>query len=299
MWYAVISIGFVFLIILYVCMQIAFSIVTPKVRTLEKTKEIEQERDNTLFEFYDKSLSKTADFSSRFGYNLKLYYFLNKSNKYIVMAHGHTYTHHGCLKYARMMYKHGYNVITFDQRFHGASKGKNSTLGFYEKFDLYDIISHVYKEFGEDIYLGTYGESMGAATILLEQEEDNRVKFCISDCSFYSLDRLIKEKVKSYHLPKFFFFFSDLFVKMITGVRMKEVSPAKAIQDSNTPILFVHGEQDKYIPIQHTLDMYKEYQGPKELFVATNNAGHAEAYYTDTQDYELHVADFLKVYANE
>ena len=36
---------------------------------------------------------------------------LFKTNKYIVMSHGHTYTHHGCIKYARMMMQYGYNIF--------------------------------------------------------------------------------------------------------------------------------------------------------------------------------------------
>jgi uncharacterized protein len=293
MWIALIII-FVFLIFLFICLQIAFSIVLPKKRTLEQTKTIELENDSTIFDFYEKALSKTYEVKSRFDYNLKLYYFLNNSKKFIVIAHGHTYTHHGCLKYARMMLNKGYNVITYDQRYHGLSGGKNTTLGFYEKFDLYDIISHLYSEFGDDIYLGTYGESMGAATILLEQELDKRVRFCISDCAFSDLGDLIKSKVKSYHLPRIFYFFTDLFVKLITGIRMKEVSPIKVLEKSTVPILFVHGKQDVYIPYEHSLKMYEDYLGPKQLFIATNNAGHAVAYYTDTEEYEKAVSEFMK-----
>lgn len=294
MWYAII-ICFVILIFLFACMQIAFSIVTPKTRTLETTKQLENEKDNTLFEFYDQTLTKEDNLKSRFGYSLKLYYFLNPEyNKFIVIAHGHTYTHHGCIKYARMMYEYGYNVITYDQRYHGASGGKNTSLGFYEKYDLYDIITKVTNEFGEDIHVGTYGESMGGATVLLEQELDKRVKFCISDCAFSDLKVLIQEQIQSYHLPSFIYIFVDLFVKIITGIRLKEVSPIKSIKNSTIPILFIHGEQDKFIQYHHSVDMYESYNGVKSLFIAKNQATHAYSYFSDTEEYKNIVKKFIE-----
>lgn len=294
MWFALIGF-FILLAFLFACMQIAFSIVLPKTRRLENTKELELKKDNTLFEFYDQHLSKTQYLKTKNNYSLKLYYFLQeKSNDFVVIAHGHTYTHHGCIKYARMMYRLGFNVITFDQRYHGDSEGKNSTLGFYEMYDLLDVINQVHVEFGEDISLGLYGESMGAATILLEQATDKRVKFCISDCGFSYLSRLIKEQLKRSHLPGFVYFFVNIFVKIITGIKLEEVSPIKALAESNIPILFIHGEADKFISYHHSQDMFDSYKGKKAIFIAQSNATHAYSYFADTLNYEESVKNFLK-----
>jgi len=299
MWFAIVS-TFLILIILFVCLQIAFSIVLPKTRNLEMTRELELKKDETLFDFYDNYLTKEKNIKSRYGYNLTLYYFLNpESKKFIVIAHGHTYTHHGGLKYARMMADYGYNVVLYDQRYHGKSGGKNSTLGYYEKNDLYDIISKVYLEFGDDIILGTYGESMGAATVLLEQALDKRVFFCISDCSFFSLNRLIKEQLKSRKVPRVFYPAINWFVKIITGVKLEEVSPIESLANSVIPILFIHGKQDKLINYQHSVDMYNSYQGKKELFIASNNATHAYSFFSDNEEYKMTVKRFVEENVNE
>ncbi len=295
MWY-VLAISFIFLIFLFICLEIAFSIVLPKTRTLDRTKKMEIDKDPTIFDFYETHLTKRSFIKSRYGYSLALYYFLNfSSTKYVVIAHGHIHTHHGSLKYAKMMYDYGYNVILYDQRYHGNSGGKNTTLGFYEKYDLYDIITKIFQEFGEGIYLGTYGESMGGATVLLEQEGDPRIRFTISDCSFSSLDRLIKDQFRSYHLPKFMYFFVDWFVKIITGIKLEEVSPLKSITHKNVPILFIHGEQDNLINHQHTLDLYEACPDKKRLFIAKNNATHAFSFYSDNEEYKKIVKEFLEV----
>ncbi|MGD9963858.1 MAG: alpha/beta hydrolase [Candidatus Izemoplasmatales bacterium] len=294
MWF-LLAVVLLFLIFLFVALQIAFTIVLPKKRSLELTKEMELAKDSLIFNFYDEHLTKEGFVESRYGYNIKLYYFLNsKSKQYVIMSHGHTHSHHGMLKYAQMMKDYGFNVIIYDQRYHGNSGGKNTTLGFYEKFDLYDLITHVFKEFGEDIFLGTYGESMGAATVLLESSFDERVKFVISDCGFSSLDFLIKEQLRSKKVPKIFYPFINMFVKIITGIKMEEVSPIKAIKNINKPILFIHGKQDLFIGYEHSVNMYDSYSGPKKIYLAEGNATHANSFYAKDLKYKEIVKDFLE-----
>jgi dipeptidyl aminopeptidase/acylaminoacyl peptidase len=297
MWYAIVAV-FIILIIMFAFMQIAFSIVIPSKKSIVKTREIEKEKDSELIAFYDELMAKTTTFKSRYNYDIAMYYFLQKENtkKFVVIAHGHTYTHFGSIKYAKMMFEEGFNVIIYDQRYHGASGGNNTTLGYFEKYDLYDIITEIYNEFGTDIFLGTYGESMGAATILLEQEIDERVKFCISDCGYNDFKKFLFERLSKYHLPKLSFYFINFFVKLIAGFSLEDVSPIKAIKESKIPIMFIHGKQDKFIEYHHSVEMYEAYNSSKKLFIADNNATHAYSYFSDKEKYVENVKTFLKEY---
>ncbi len=305
MWYiwVLIAVIFIILLIMFISMQIALSIVNPKKRNLEKTRKIENDRNLGLMEFYDEKLHDECNIQSRYGYKLRLYFFIKDENskKFIVMAHGHTYTHHGCVKYAKMMYEHGYNVVLYDERYHGNSGGNNTTLGYYEKDDLYDIITHVTNRFGKDIFIGTYGESMGAATAILEQAFDERVKFVISDCGFSSLSVLLQELLgKSKILTRFpFLKLIDFFVKVLAKFSIYQVNPIEALNKRNIPILFVHGETDRFINYHHSKDMYEAYKGPKMYMLANNNAGHAESYPQNVEEYESKVAEFLKKYIDK
>ena len=295
MWYAISAFSALIFIFLIICLIAAKRTIIPKTRTLEETKELEFNKDKTVFDFYESHLTKGDFIESRFGYNIAMYYFLNNdSNKFVIMAHGYVHSHHGVLKYAKLMYKLGYNVITFDQRYHGNSGGKNTTLGYLEKYDLYDIISKVKLEFGDDILIGTYGESMGGATALFEQAIDDRVSFCISDCAFSDFPRLMKEKLHDYHLPSFIHYIVGFFIRMIIKVKIKDISPVKAIKDSHLPILFIHGKQDKFINYQHSVDLYESYSGPKALYLADNGATHTFSYHVDPDKYKEVVNEFLK-----
>lgn len=288
-------------VIIFVCILvgfvIAFGIVKPKRRSLLETSILEEEYSNGIMDFYKNSLTNQYTVKSKYGYDLQAYYFQNtkKTNQYIVMSHGHTYTHHGCLKYARMMMEYGFNIVLYDQPYHGNSGGKYTTLGYKEKHDLYNVITDTILRYGDDITIGTYGESMGAVTVLLEAAMDDRVQFIFSDCGFSNLSDLMNEILKNiYRIPLIpFKWFSDIIFRIFSGSRYNGISPIKALKQINVPIFFAHGEADNFISYKHTIKMFESYSGPKEIFIGGNESLHASSYYKDTKNYEKSVKKFI------
>lgn len=279
---------------------IAFRTVKPKRRSLLETSMLEEEYSNGIMEFYQKNKTKEYRVRSKYGYELQAYFFQNKevTNKYIVMSHGITYTHHGCLKYARMMLGFGYNVVLYDQPYHGNSEGRLATLGYREKDDLYNVITDTIDRFGNDIVIGTYGESMGAVTVLLEAAIDSRVRFIFSDCGFSNFDVLMTELLKkTYKIPVFpFKWFSNQIFRLFVGVKYSGISPIMALKQIDVPIFFAHGEADDFISYEHTKKMFEQYKGPKKIFIGENESYHAGSYYKDTKNYEKSVKNFIEEY---
>ncbi|MDD3125980.1 MAG: alpha/beta hydrolase, partial [Candidatus Izemoplasmatales bacterium] len=239
--------------------------------------------------------------SSRNGYDLKTYYLPAKSEfgennrNFVVISHGYTYTHHGSIKYAFMMRNLGFNVVMYDERYHGESGGENCTLGYYEKYDLEDIITDTYHRFGSDLFLGTYGESMGAATVILEQAFDQRVQFVIADCPFANLPLLVQFIIKKrFHLPKYPFLpLASLFFYLATKAKMNQIMPIDAIQKITKPILLIHGLDDGFIPYYHSQMLYDQCPSPKRLFLAPNNSRHAESYRKNRDEYTKILTNFI------
>ncbi len=82
-----------------------------------------------------------------------------------------------------------------------------------------------------------------------------------------------------YGLPEFpLLFIADLFVKLRSGMSLRQISPIRDLDGLTTPMFFIHGKEDTYIPPQMSIDMFKAKQGLKKLYLAPN-ADHAEAYY--------------------
>ena len=298
-WYfwVAITIAIIIIITLIGGLFVALKIAKPPRRSLLETSIIEEEQLNGIMEFYKESLTSQYKVKTKDDLNLQAYFLKNKvqSKKYIVMSHGHTYTHHGVLKYAKMMMGYGYNIVLYDQRYHGNSEGKFSSLGYMEKYDLYNVITDTFNRYGKDIYLGTYGESMGSSTVLQEVNLDDRVKFVFSDCGFSNLKDLVCDFFKKMkYLPKWpFMYVGDYIFSIITGSRFSGISPIRAIKDVNVPIFFAHGKADKYIHYLYSVKLYESYNGPKQLFIGENDSPHAGSYIKDMVNYESAVREFI------
>ncbi len=298
-WWVLISILALVIVYLFVVgFYVAKSIFHPYRTPLEVARKREFERSPELLKGAENWKFTYYQIESRYGYPLQIYFLPAEkpSNKYVVIAHGYTYTFHGGWKYANFMRRFGYNVVMYDERYHGASGGKTCTMGYYEKDDLYDIVSDTFTRYGKDIYLGTYGESMGAAIVLMEQAMDERVKFVVADCPFADLELLIGYLIrKKTGMPKYpVIWIADMFFRMATKTSIFKISPIKAVKQAEVPILFMHGGKDEFIPPLHSELLYAACPTGKDLFIAPNDAGHTEASRNNPVEYERTLKNFLK-----
>lgn len=229
------------------------------------------------------------------GYRLHGMFFpVENSEKVILIAHGITWSLYGSFKYVNMFQKRGFHVLLCDHRFHGLSGGNYTSYGYYEKDDLKAWIDYVSNRVGEKAIIGLLGESLGAASALEVSKSDSRVCFCIADCSFSDFHSLLRQKLNQYKLR--FYPLIDiisLLVKLRHGWSFPDISPINGLEKTKTPILFIHGKEDSFIPLQMTLDMFKRKIGNKKLYLVPR-AGHAEAYNTDPKGYEKIVSDFIR-----
>ena len=143
-----------------------------------------------------------------------------------------------------------------------------------------------------------HGLSMGASTALLYCGQENvpdNIKAVISDCAFTDAYSMFKEKIGSwFHLPAFPVVDSaELMIRLRAGYDLKETSPLKAVSTSSVPTLFIHGEEDRMIPVSMCRELYDAASCEKEIMIV-EGAGHAQAADKDPARYFEEVEKFLR-----
>jgi uncharacterized protein len=233
---------------------------------------------------------------SPFGYQIKgICVQQNHSPKWMIFCHGVTMNKTNSIKYMNLFLKRGWNTLIYDHRRHGDSGGKTTSYGYYEKYDLQAVVHWLKNQFDTPIVLGIHGESMGAATMLLYAGclEDG-ANFYIADCPFSDFEEQLRYRLKvEYRLPAFLVLpIANLFLKIRDGYFFSDVSPIRAVERIQHPILFIHSAKDDFILPDMTKKLYEKKKGAKMLLIAPKGL-HAYSYADNPTEYEQAIDDFL------
>lgn len=271
--------------------------ISPKTYSHEAALQRETEKGYLTSANFHDLYQEEVLIQSRLGYTLYgLWFPLEGSRKTVIIVHGISYTLHGSVKYMEVFRKLGFNVLLYDQRNHGKSGGRYTTFGHWEKEDLSRCVDFVLERVPESEWIGTHGESLGGATVLLHAEMDPRVQFVVADCSYDRTIGILKFRLQSeFHIGGALLLpIASLFSKLLTGVSFYDISPLEAVRKTATPTLFIHGLADTFTPCEMSQHLYDaKAQGYKELYLVPG-AGHAKAYVTDPETYYLKVETFLE-----
>ena len=293
----------VFLIILAVIVGISFKLydyaLNPK-RSKEgifnpNNSNDQREEDIWIYNYDKKEYVYINSFD-----NLKLhgYKIKNNSSKWAITVHGYTNNAEYMSPYAYKYYTLGYNLLMPDLRGHGKSEGNYIGMGWHDRLDILKWIEFILKEDKEAEIL-LHGVSMGAATVMMVSGEDlpPNVKVIIEDCGYTSAKNQLSYKLKSmFKLPSFpFINLCSLICKIKANYFISEASAIKQVEKSKVPILFIHGDKDKFVPFYMLNKLYDACKAPKDKLIV-KEAGHAKSEKIATDIYWDKVINFINKY---
>lgn len=206
---------------------------------------------------------------------------------------------------APFLHDNACNLLLIDQRCHGESGGDLISYGILERRDVLSWLTWLEANHpGTPVYL--CGISMGAATVLMTADPDlstdapvaGRVAGIIADCGYSTPDEIVKLTVEK-TLGKMTaptLAAVNLNCKRRAGFTLGSASPVEAMaKNTQIPCLFIHGNDDDFVPVRMAIENYYACQAPKELFIVPG-AGHGLSYIVDPERYQQKILAFFEAW---
>lgn len=214
----------------------------------------------------------------------------------IILFHGyHTHYIHDFAGIFSMYHSVGLNLLLVRQRGHGESEGKHITFGVKERRDVLSWVEFHNRTHGMDnVFLG--GMSMGASTVLFAAGEDlpPNVRGITADCGFSSPAAILGHIIrKDYHLPaKLVLPLMEVWARALGGFSLYECSTDQTLARSRTPVIFIHGKKDHFVPCAMSQSGYDACASEKELLLV-EGAGHGRSYLFEPERLTKALVDFF------
>lgn len=236
------------------------------------------------------------------SHNLKLHAYEvkneNKTDKWAIVVHGYTSEGKTLSSKAKHLYNMGYNILVPDLRSHGSSEGDYIGMGWDDRLDIINWINYIVEN-NPKSEIALHGTSMGAATVLMVSGEKlpSNVKAIVADCGYTSVyDEFSYQLKKLFNLPVFpIMNFSDVVTHIRAGYCLNDASAIDQVKKSITPILFIHGDKDDFVPYYMMDELYNATNSEKEK-LTIEGGEHANSDLANPKLYWSTVNSFLEKY---
>ena len=232
---------------------------------------------------------------------LHSYVVTQNSNKWAIVVHGYGGSGKLMSDKSKYFYDIGYNVLIPDLRGHGKSEGDYIGMGWKDRLDIISWINFIIKE-NPNAEIVLHGTSMGAATVLMTSGENlpSNVKAIVADCAYTSAWDEFSYQLETYlKVPSSYILnVTNMVTKLKAGYSLKEASALECVKKATVPILYIHGDKDKFVPYSMMDKLYDATNSPKEK-LTIEGGEHANSDLVSPFLYWLTVEDFLNQYVTQ
>ncbi len=228
-----------------------------------------------------------------------------RGTSWVIMVHGDNTNRSdpktGMLGIARALNRRGFGILMFDLRGRGDSPSAMSSSGYFERLDLQGASDYLVSKGADRSRIGVLGFALGGAVALMAGSNPNNFGAVVSDSSFADLSLVLRNEMTGIKRPLTLWFPGmEFMAKSIYGIDIKDVSPARSIARSDTPVLVIHGEDDAVIPVEHARLLgraigasFDEIEGGEETVWIVPGAGHTGSFRTQPK---LYIEKLVKFY---
>ncbi|MDE7123091.1 MAG: alpha/beta hydrolase, partial [Alistipes sp.] len=138
-----------------------------------------------------------------------------------------------------------------------------------------------------------------AATTMMVSGEEQRpyVRCFVEDCGYTSVrDEFRKELRDQFSLPAFPLLpVASALCEAKYGWNFGEASALRQVAKCRLPMLFIHGDADRFVPTWMVYPLFEAKPGEKELWIVPG-ATHATSYRDYPEEYARRVGEFVGRY---
>jgi fermentation-respiration switch protein FrsA (DUF1100 family) len=199
------------------------------------------------------------------------------------------------LRLSRDLVAHGFSVFLFDFRARGESGGIRSSEGDREQWDVLGAIDYVTGRGIPVERIGLLGFSLGAGVALMVAAQEPRIPAVVSDSGFldYMMD-LQKYSMGPFLLPSWYTVLVAFVGRVFFRADFSKVRPAEVVDIVDSPVFFIHGEDDPVIPVKETVELYKISDNPEDRIWIVPRAEHVNVYRKMPEEYVERVSRFFQ-----
>lgn len=217
-----------------------------------------------------------------------------QSDKWAIVLHGYHSSPDAVISVGMHFSEKGYNVLIPSMRASNESDGEYIGMGWLDKDDLKCWINLIIEQ-NENAEIVLHGSSMGAATVLMASGDvPSNVKAIIEDSGYTSVWDIFASEAKArFNLPTFpVLNMFEIVANYRAKYDIKEASSLEQVKNSKTPILFIHGDSDDFVPEYMCEELYEVANCEKEKLII-HGAGHTESKYKEPETYYNKIFDFI------
>lgn len=261
--------------------------------------EAESEDERFKKEVEPSQLNMVSSDKHRLNLNAFIYKNEPAEHKWVIVVHGYNSKAKHMTRYVRNFYEKGFHVLAPDLRGHGESEGNYIGMGWDDRKDMLLWIDQIL-EIDPDAEIVLFGVSMGGATVMMTAGEETlpeNVKVIVEDCGYSSVsDVFVYQLDDLFGLPEFPVIpAANTLTNIRAGYDLYEASAVDQVAKSETPILFIHGDADTFVPYEMVNEVYEAANVEKQKLIIPE-AGHGDAEKVDPVTYWNTVWGFVGKY---
>lgn len=163
------------------------------------------------------------------------------------------------------------SLCIFDFGGAGYSTGQYITLGHQEQEQAASVLFNIKKKFRYE-RIGVWGKSMGAVAAILLASETSIIDAMVLDSPFDTLENSVNSIMKQNSgMPSLLIggtmgLLSGT-LKEKAGFDLYQIRPIDVVKKIDIPSIFLTGEKDNIVPLDNFMNVYRQYGGPKEVYV--------------------------------